>query len=463
MALGGLDLESQVPRLPQFHSEVVNVGGKVDGPLDNGGNGNRECLLDSVVGLLFPDNGGRAAGGSSRRPLLSAQTHQVPQLLFQHGQCRLAGRSSRSSLQPGQAVRLQPAGEASLLPSVGGQLVKAPGPDQRRKVGGSADLQLVGGARLPLDFQGVPAALRETMDQPGLVGRDELVEDGGIGGSQLHPALGIEPALAGPREFQSETRSPPEVPPQTLHAFHHLEGQLLVRPGLEPVEVGLALFGNPAAEGRWNGYGLGFRGGPMLLGRLLKGGHGNHPEDELVRDPLGRNQPQGVGAPFGFRVDHDGRHHPLPRNVLDLAPLFHPGRARLHPDHPTLDGIRVGPKDPGPFQVPSQDLDLHTAPRLSAQRKHMNDFGIGRLKPGGPGFGVQDSGQEKRKKRTTPISCSLSPESHALASMEHGSGGSIPERAPRLNLRGSSGTVRERGKEESTKGHEGRRRHTKKN
>ena len=210
-----------------------------------------------------------AVGSSSGRPLLAAQAHQVPQLLFQHGQCRLAVRSSRSSLQPGQAVGLQPAGEASLLPSVRGQLVKAPGPDQRRKVAGRADLQLVGGARLPLDFQGVGAAFCETVNQPGLVGRNELVEDGGIGGAQLHPALGIEPALAGTREFQGKPRSPPEVPPQALHAFHHLEGQLLVRSGLEPVEVGLALFGNPPAEGRGNGYGLGFLRGPMHLDRLL--------------------------------------------------------------------------------------------------------------------------------------------------------------------------------------------------
>ena len=454
VALGGLDLESQVPPVLQFETEVVHIRRRVDGPLDDGGNGNREGLFPSVVGLLFPDNGGGAGFRKSVRPLLAAQTHQVPQLLFQHGQCSLARRSSRSGLQRGQAVRLQPAVETSLLPPVRGQLVEPLGPDQRGKVGGSADLELVGGPRFPLDFQGVPAALCEAVGQPGLVGRDILVEDGGIGGSQLDPALVIEPALTGPREFQGESRSPPEVPPQALHAFHHLEGQLLVRVGLEAVEVGLSLFGDPAAEGRGNGYGLGFLGGPMLPGRLLKGGHGNHPEDQLVGDALGRNQPQGVGARLGSRVDLNGRHHPLPRDVLDLAPLLHPGRARLHPHHPTPDGAGVGPEGAGPFQVPALDLDLHTGPRLPAQGKDVDDFRIGGLKLGSAGSGLQNSRQQKGENHTTAIPCSLSPESHALASMVRESGGSIPEWAASSQ---SSGGVREgtvNGKKISGKGYE---------
>ena len=285
--LGGLDLEGQVPLLFQIEPEVVHVSGKADTALDDGGNGNREGPRGVVVGLPFPDNGGWPGGGKPGCFLLAAQTHQVPQLLFHHGKRGLARRTSRSGLQPTQAVRLQPATETPLLPSVGGQLVGAVGPDQRGKVSGSADLQLVGGARLSLDFQGVPAAFCETVDQPGLVGRNEFVEDGSIGGTQLDPALGIEPALPRSREFQGKSRSPPEVPPHALHAFHHLERQFLVRLGLEPVEVGLVLFGNPAAEGRGNGYGLSLLHGPMLLGRLLQDGHGDHPEDQLVGDAFG--------------------------------------------------------------------------------------------------------------------------------------------------------------------------------
>ena len=156
---------------------------------------------------------------------------------------------------------------------------------------------------------------------------------------------------------------------------------------------------------------------------------------------------------LGSRVDLNGRHHLLPRDLLDLPPLFHPGRARFHPHHPTLDGVGVRPEGAGTLQVPTLDLDLHTTPRLPAQRKDVDDFRIGGVKVGGAGAGVQDSRQKKGENRTTAIPCSLSPKSHALASMEHESGESIPERALRLNLRGSSAKGR-KGEMKSTNGHE---------
>ena len=182
-----------------------------------------------------------------------------------------------------------------------------------------------------------------------------------------------------------------------------------------------------------------------------------------LETPLAETSLKAWGGPFGLRVDRHRRRHLLPRNVLDLAPLLHPGRPRLHPDHPALNGVGVRPESMGTLQIPAQDLDLHGTPRLPAQRKHVDDFRIGGLKVGGAGSGGQDSRQEKGKNQTTAIPCSLSPESHALASMEHESGRSIPERAPLLNLRGSSTTGvegKKRTPRRGTKNHKETRRKT---
>jgi hypothetical protein len=45
----------------------------------------------------------------------------------------------------------------------------------------------------------------------------------------------------------------------------------------------------------------------------------------------------------------------------------------------------------GPFQIPSLDLDFHTAPRLPAQRKQVDDFRGSGVKLSGAGSGVQNS------------------------------------------------------------------------
>ena len=98
-----------------------------------------------------------------------------------------------------------------------------------------------------------------------------------------------------------------------------------------------------------------------------------------------------MGALLGSRVDLHGCHYLLSRDVLDLPALFHPGRPRLHPDHPTLDGVGVRPEGMGSLQIPSQDLNLDIGPRLPSQRKQVDDFRIGGVKLGGAGSGVQNS------------------------------------------------------------------------